>query len=68
MKNDYDTSYFENYEIKETFYPPLKKRLKRKDIEYMGYTYKEDSCNDISLFNEFENSMNAINYLKKKIL
>ena len=66
LKNDYDTCYFENYEIKEPFYPPLKKRLKRKDIEYMGYTYKEDSGNDITLFNEFENSMKAINYLKKE--
>ena len=66
IKNDYDTSYFENYEVKEPFYPPLKKRLKRKDIEYMGYTYKEDSGNDITLFNEFENSMKAINYLKKE--
>ena len=66
LKNDYDTSYFENYETKEPFYPPLKKRLKRKDIEYMGYTYKEDSGNDITLFTEFENSMKAINYLRKE--
>ena len=66
LKNDYDTSYFENYETKEPFYPPLKKRLKRKDIEYMGYTYKEDSGNDITLFAEFENSMKAINYLRKE--
>ena len=65
LKNDYDTSYFENYEAKEPFYPPAKKRKKRKDIEYMGYTYKDDSYNDVTLLNEYENSMKAINYLKK---
>ena len=63
LKNDYDTSYFENYKIKEPFYPPQKKRTKRKDIEYMGYTYKEDSYNDITISNEYENSLRAINLL-----
>jgi serine/threonine kinase 38 len=65
LKNDYDTSYFENYDAKEPFYPPVKKRTKRKDIEYMGYTYKDDSYNDVTLLNEYENTMKAINYLKK---
>ena len=63
LKNDYDTSYFETYEAKESFYPPLKRKKKRKDIEYMGYTFKDDSYNDITLLNEFENSIKAINYL-----
>ena len=66
LKNDYDTSYFEKYETKEPFYPPVKRRLKRKDIEYMGYTYKDDSFNDITLLNEYENSMKAINFIKKE--
>ena len=66
IKNDYDTKYFETYESKEPFYPPLKKRNKRKDIEYMGYTYKNDSYNDISIYNEFQNSMKAINYLNEE--
>ena len=62
LKNDYDTSYFENYKIKEPFYPPHKKRTKRKDIEYMGYTYKDDSYNDITISNEYEKSLRVLNY------
>jgi len=65
LKNDYDNSYFETYKIKEPFYPPMKKRPKRKDIEYMGYTYKENSYNDITISNEFENSIKAITFLNQ---
>ena len=65
LKNDYDTSYFEKYEVKEPFYPPTKRGFKRKDIEYMGYTYKDDFDNDTSLSNEYENSIRAINYINK---
>ena len=65
LKNDYDNSYFENYKIEEPFYPPMKNRPKRKDIEYMGYTYKEDSYNDTTLSNEFENSIKAITFLNQ---
>ena len=61
LKNDYDTSYFENYEKIEPFYPPNKKYYKRKDVEYIGYTYKDDPYNDLSLVNEFQNSMKMIN-------
>ena len=42
LKSDVDTKYFEVFEIKEPFYPPKQKNKKRKDIEYIGYTYKED--------------------------
>ena len=42
LKNDYDVSYFETFDAKEPFYPPVTKRKKRKDIEYIGYTYKGD--------------------------
>ena len=48
IKNEYDTKYFENFEQKEPFYPTPKKHKKRKDIEYLGYTYKEEN----DLFNE----------------
>ena len=54
LKNEYDTSYFEKYEVKEPFYPPAKRRFNRKHIEYMGYTYKDDNDNDISLSNVLE--------------
>ena len=65
LKNDYDNSYFETYKIEEPFYPPMKKRRKRKDVEYMGYTYKEDSYNDTTLSNEFENSIKAITFINQ---
>ena len=42
LKNDYDVAYFETFDAKEPFYPPVTKRKKRKDIEYIGYTYKGD--------------------------
>ena len=54
LKNKYDTHYFDNYEVIEPFYPPIKKRKKRKDIEYLGYTYKNDPKNNIDIFIEFQ--------------
>ena len=42
LENDYDTKYFEEkFKYEEEFYPPKKKFKKRKDIEFLGYTYKE---------------------------
>ena len=75
IKNDYDTKYFEKFESIEPFYPPIKKLKKRKDIEYLGYTYRdgdEEKAN-IDLDDEYadilekakkisdENEMNNIN-------
>ena len=48
IKNDYDTKYFEKFEVEEPFYPPEKKYKKRKDIEFLGYTYKDDINDDDS--------------------
>lgn len=42
LKNDYDISYFETFESDEPFYPPTSKYKKRKNIEFIGYTYKND--------------------------
>jgi len=42
IKNDYDTKYFETFEIEEPFYPPTRKIPKRKDFEYLGFTYKKE--------------------------
>ena len=39
LKNDYDTKYFDQFEYLEDFYPPKKKFKKRKDAEFLGYTY-----------------------------
>ena len=62
IKNDYDTKYFENFEIEEPFYPPKKKYRKRKDIEFLGYTYK-DGIDDL-----YNNNDNEINEFYKKII
>ena len=43
IKNDYDTKYFETFDQIEPFYPPPKKVPRRKDIEYLGFTYNEDN-------------------------
>ena len=49
LKNEYDTSYFDNFKIDEPFYPtPKRNRNVRKDIEYLGFTYKEDSFSNDS--------------------
>ena len=49
IKNDYDTKYFDKFDYVEDFYPPIKKFKKRKDAEFLGYTYREEngSSNDI---------------------
>ena len=64
IKNDYDTKYFETFEEKEPFYPTPKKIKKRKDIEYLGYTYKEDN----DLFNEHKKLEKSIFDNIKKIM
>ena len=46
IESDYDTKYFEEFEVEEPFYPPEKKYKKRKDIEFLGYTYKDDFDNE----------------------
>ena len=64
IKNDYDTKYFETFEEKEPFYPTPKKIKKRKDIEYLGYTYKEDN----DLYNEHKKLEKSIFDNIKKIM
>ena len=66
LKNDYDTSYFDLYEKKEPFHPPVKKKKKRKDIEYLGYTFKEDPKNDIGIYNEFQSAMQKLFNIEKE--
>ena len=63
IKNDYDTKYFDHFEVEEPFYPPIKRFKKRKDIEYLGYTYKDG--NDYYEVNEDEKE---IDETFKKIL
>ena len=49
VKNDYDTKYFNNFKYIESFYPD-KKNIKKKDSEFIGYTFKEDENDDSSDF------------------
>ena len=67
LKNEYDTSYFENFEVIEPFYPVPKNKFKRKDIEYLGYTFKEEFFNSTDLKREYEQVIKSIeNELKKE--
>ena len=62
LKNEYDTSYFENFEIIEPFYPVTYNNVfKRKDIEYIGYDFKEELFNDNDLNKEYEKAIKSIN-------
>jgi len=67
LKNEYDTSYFENFEENEPFYPVPKNKFKRKDIEYLGYTFKEEFFNNTDLKKEYEQAIKSIeNEFKKE--
>ena len=61
LQNEYDNKYFEKFEKIEPFYPPIKKKQKRKDVEYLGYTYKDDQDNDLGIYNEFQNALKMMN-------
>ena len=59
IKNDYDTTYFETLEPKESFYP-AKIKNKRKDIEYIGYTYKDSDEEDINFDEEMKKACEKV--------
>ena len=52
IKNDYDTKYFETFEEEEPFYPPKKDIKKRKDMEWLGFTYKGGNDEDFDKFQQ----------------
>ena len=66
ISNEFDTKYFETFEKNEPFYPSPQKINKRKDIEYLGYTYKE---NDDLIFtkNKYEDYLKILDDVKNKI-
>ena len=66
LKNEYDTSYFENFEVKEPFYPKVKNRFKRKDIEYLGYNFREEFSQECNLKQEYEIAFKTIDKEFKK--
>ena len=59
LKNECDTKYFEKFEEKESFYPKQRNKYQRNDIEYLGYTYKEDEFNN-DINTEFEQAIKTI--------
>ena len=62
IQNDYDTKYFETFEQVEPFYPPTKKIPKRKDIEFLGFTYNEE--NEENLDKVYKNVTQIVENLK----
>ena len=54
LKNDFDTKYFEicEEEKDQPFYPPKKGLKKRKDAEWLGFTYKGGNEEDIDKFQQ----------------
>jgi hypothetical protein len=64
LKNDYDNKYFEIFESNDDFYPDINNK-KRKDAEYIGYTYKGEDENNIDLISVIEKIQKTqIEYLK----
>ena len=59
FENDYDTKYFEEFKYEEEFYPPIKKFKRRKDIEFLGYTYKEGDELSKDVYDE-EDEINGV--------
>ena len=60
LKNEYDTKYFEKFEVKEPFYPKNVNKFKRKDAEYVGYDFNKDNS-DNDLKTEYEQAIKMIN-------
>ena len=66
LRNEYDTSYFETFEKKEPFYPSRNKSFQRKNIEYLDYSFMNDSLNHINLNDEYEKAIKIMDENRKK--
>ncbi len=64
LSSDYDTRYFEIFQEQEPFYPPLTKRPKRKDIQFIGFTYREDEDLNPSLNEQYNNAIQIVDNIK----
>ena len=65
LKSDFDVKYFDQFPIKEPFYPK-EKYFKRKNIEYIGYTYNNSYDEELNVFDEFNNAVKDLNISIKK--
>ena len=66
LNNDYDVRYFEKFNYKEPFYPSEIGYKKRKNAEYLGYTFKNDD-NELNIEEEFKIAIGGIDNLKNNI-
>ena len=59
LETEYDTKYFHTFKEIEPFYPKPEINHKRKDIEYLGYTYKEenDTIDQKDIFEKIKKSL-----------
>ena len=46
------------------FYPPLNNSFKRKNVEYLDYSFRNDSLNDITLNDEYEIAIKFLHEIK----
>ena len=69
LRSEYDTSYFDVFDKVESFYPHYNNKYKfkrRQNMEYLDYSFKNDSLNDISLNEEYLKALQLVDKLKKK--
>ena len=66
LKSDFDVKYFDQFSINEPFYPIKEKYFKRKNIEYIGYTYNNSYDEELNVFDEFNNAVKDLNISIKK--
>ena len=66
LKSEFDVKYFENFPINEPFYPIKEKYFKRKNIEYIGYTYNNSYDEELNVADEFNNAVKDLNISIKK--
>ena len=65
LKNDYDSSYFETLEEnKDDPFYPIGKSKKRKEVEYIGYTYKNDEDDEED--DDYYSVMEVLDKIKNK--
>ena len=65
LKDETDTKYFDKFEEKEPFHPVNNGIVKRKDIEFLDYSYQEDFQDDDNIIYEFQNAVKSINGYQK---
>ena len=71
LENDYDTKNFETFDAEEPFYPTKKKIKRRKDMEFLGFTYKGNNDQEVDYQNVIQNAeifekQNSKNFNKNK--